>query len=427
MRRFILALSLALSSSIGIFAQAPDRVQLINERDSLKAHLQIQAEDGKVAMADVFRAVSRYNGYDDKELADALPAGKIALQGRTAGWTISAINRVLRPCVHLRADGDVLDIVVDRQSARSWVNRRKSEVRWAWNKIDWRKELPNYGIEMIGELANRENQDIVVLIHGLNSRPADVAGFVPLIEQAGFVAATLRYPNDQPIDESSKLLARELREIASQYPSRNVRLVAHSMGGLVARGAVETDLDPGNVTQLIMVGTPNYGSSLARVATFMDCYEFCTSSHYRRTSVFVESVSDGLGEATADLAPNSVFLDRLNHLPRNPRIRYSILLGTKGPMEPEEMAEIRRIVRNCSHGNRYLRFASSKLNASLEDLDEVIRGQGDGVVSCRRGRLAGVQDIIELPFSHAGVLHPDSKSSQSAHTEILRRLRKGTN
>ena len=154
----------------------------------------------------------------------------------------------------------------------------------------------------------------------------------------------------------------------------------------------------------------------------MDCYEFFTSAEHRRAGVLVESVSDGLGEATADVSPGSVFLDRLNAHPRNTNVRYTILLGTSGPMEVDEMDSLRTTVREYTDNNRFMRFVSSKLNNALNDLDEVVNGKGDGAVSCERGKLADVDDVIELPFSHASVLNPNADSSRQAHEIILNRL-----
>lgn len=421
--RFWVVVFLALTTGM-LYSAEPDRVELHREVDTLESRLVVQAVDGEIALADVFRAVSRFHGYDDGELQSALPGGAIALHGRAAGCTISTLNRILKPCVHITPRSDSLEITIDRTSARQWVNRRKESVRWAWQQIDWRRDPPNYGIEFSSPPGDGPLRDIVVLVHGLNSRPEDVAGFVATIERAGHVAAAFRYPNDQPIDESSRLLSRELLEFSQTYPDRRIRLLTHSMGGLVARGAVETDMDPGNVVQLIMIAPPNHGSSLAPLATFMDCYEFCTSTARRRSGVLVESVADGLGEATADLAPGSVLLDSLNRRPRNPNIHYTILLGTAGAMSSEEMESLRTTVREYSDGNRYVRFVTSKLNRSLAGLDEVVSGKGDGVVSCQRGKLAGVADIVELPFSHAGVLGQQTSAAREAHGVVLSRLRK---
>ena len=418
--RFLLFVCCLLGAGTTFAHEPVDRVQVTENRDTLEMHLRVDADQGQVDLADVLRAVARYNGYDDSELTSLLPTGKIALHGRTARWSIAAANRVLRPCVQVRAHAEQLNITVNRESARHWINDCKSDVRWVWDQVDWRSQAPDYGIRIHAEW--RDDSDIVVLVHGLNSRPEDLCGFHELVKQAGMACASFRYPNDQPIDESSKLLAAELARLGRAEPNRKIRLLTHSMGGLVARGVIETELDPGNVEQLIMVAPPNHGSGLAPVAVFMDCHEFFTSPDYHRTQVFVESVSDGLGEATADLSPGSVFLDRLNRRPRNPRVVYTILLGTAGPMREEEMSRLRETVRDYTDDTRVMRFVSSKLVHTLDSLDEVVDGKGDGVVSCERGRLAGVRDVVELPFSHASVLGGESAATYYAHQAILDRL-----
>ena len=136
----------------------------------------------------------------------------------------------------------------------------------------------------------------------------------------------------------------------------------------------------------------------------------------------MESVADGLGEATSDLEPNSVFLDELNHRPRNENVKYSIVLGTGGPMEETEMTKIREKVRTASDRNRFTRFAASKLNGALDNLDEVVSGRGDGAVSCERGRLNGVKDVAQFPFSHSGILNPNAEGSNAAFAFIASRL-----
>ena len=400
--------------------QPVDRVEVVDDRANLLKQLNIDIKDGEVAVADIFRGISRMNGYDDTELRELLPAGRISIDNEGARWAIGAINKVMRPCMRVDAGGETLQITVDREKAQQWINNCKADVRWAWNKVDWRSETPNYGIQIIGD-ADREN-DLVVIVHGMNSRPEDLVSFIPVIDAVGLVPAAIRYPNDQPISDSAELLSKELRHLKKKYPTKKIRLLTHSMGGLVSRAVVETDLDPGNVSQLVMISPPNQGSSLARVATFMDCYEFFTSAHHRRAGILVETVSDGLGEAAADLEPHSVFLDKLNARPRNPNVRYTILLGTQGPMSADEMQSLQDTVRDYTDNNRFVRFASSKLNSALKNLDEVVEGKGDGAVSCERGKLQGVKDTVELPYSHANVLNPENAATKKVHAIIIDRL-----
>lgn len=414
-----------------LFAQDVDRVEVINDRKNLVTELRIGADDaGVVALSDVFRAVSRYSGFDDAEIRGALPQGNIKLDGTAARWTIRAFNRVMRPCVEARTEQDALRITVDRVAAQQWMHDCKKDFRWAWSKIDWRSAPPEYGLEMLRVASDTSvdetgpARDLVVLIHGLNSYPEDLEALVPLAQAAGHDVATLRYPNDQPVIDSARLLAGELHRIRTQDPNRRIRLLTHSMGGLVARAVIESDFDPGNVRQLIMIAPPNQGSSLASVATFMDCYEFFTSVKQRRAGALVEFVSDGLGEATTDITPHSVFLDRLNGYERNPNVAYSILVGNGGPMDEVELDEIRQAVHDYTDSYGFTRFVSSKLSRALDNLDEVVAGKGDGAVSCERAKLNGVRDVVELPFSHASILNPAAKHSPEAHSLIQDRLAK---
>lgn len=410
-------------------AKDVDTVQVIEDRENLVTKLRIEADaDGNVAMSDVFRAVSRYSGFDDAEIKEALPKGRINLHGKTACWSIRVFNRVMRPCVEATREPDALRVEVDRLATQKWMHDCKKDFRWAWSKFDWRSERPEYGLQMISASAEQnpantnDSADLVVLIHGLNSYPDDLMGLVSVAQAASHDVASLRYPNDQPVMDSALLLANELHRISIRSPNRKVRLLTHSMGGLVARAVVESDLDPGNVSQLIMIAPPNQGSSLAGVASFMDCYEFCVSANQRRLGALVEFVSDGLGEATADITPGSVLLDRLNRYDRNPNVSYSILVGTGGPMDEQELDELRQTVRDYTDNYRITRFFSSKLNRALNDLDEVVAGKGDGAVSCERASLEGVSDVLEFPFSHASILNPRAEHSSAAHAVIRARL-----
>ena len=91
-------------------------------------------------------------------------------------------------------------------------------------------------------------------------------------------------------------------------------------------------------------------------------------------------------------------------------------------LKPAEAASLRRNFRSFSDHGAYLRFAASKINAALADLDEVVDGLGDGVVSLKRGQLAGVDDVVTLPFSHQSVLDQRLDSSRTAYHVIQQRL-----
>ena len=306
---------------------------------------------------------------------------------------------------------------------RDSINAAKAKVRSVWKRMDCRSEADEFGIELLPGSRHDLGNDFVVLVHGLNSRPEELVGLLSAIPPTQFIRATFRYPNDQPIIESAALLSAELSRLYALFPDRRIRLIAHSMGGLVSRCVLEfPELDPGNVDQLIMLGTPNQGSTLAHVAMFMDCYEYCFSKERRNAAAFVSSVTDGLGEASADLKPGSSLLQRLNARQRNEAVRYTILLGTGGPMSQSGMSQLRRDAARYTNYLGWFRFTTAKLNRALNDLDEIVAGKGDGAVSVDRGRLAGVTDTVVLTFDHMSVLSPALPASREAHAVIRDRL-----
>jgi pimeloyl-ACP methyl ester carboxylesterase len=206
-----------------------------------------------------------------------------------------------------------------------------------------------------------------------------------------------------------------------------IALVTHSMGGLVARAAVEdAELDPGNVARLVMIAPPTHGSMFAHASFGTDLWEHWIArrdaSAWRR---FRDSVTDGLGEASDELVPGSPFLTRLNERPRNPRIRYAIFLGTHAAMSESEFGALRWALRKAMEEEHIGRLAG-RVDHVAEDLDEVVEGRGDGVVALKRGRLDGVDDVVLLPFDHFNCTDEpgpgDDDAVRQLQTELLARL-----
>lgn len=279
---------------------------------------------------------------------------------------------------------------------------------------------PSYGLRSLATSRPTRHNKIVVFVHGFNSRPEDLAALTHEARAAGLRCVTFRYPNDQAVARSAKMFAEEL----ASYRGK-VCVVTHSMGGLVAREAIENrELDPGNVNQLIMITPPNHGSQLARVAISMDLVEYVMSKDRRSESGFVYgSILDGLAEAPEDMHPNSDFLKQLNARPRNPQVRYTIVLGTEGPIHPQLFAGTRHCLSQLSARCSWLNKAKSTLKTSLPELDELIDGRGDGLVSVRRGRLSGVDDLIIGEFDHTEILSgKPGPAALNARKQILARL-----
>ena len=97
---------------------------------------------------------------------------------------------------------------------------------------------------------------------------------------AAALAATplaLRYNSGLPISHNGALLARQLEQLVAHWPVPLTQLdvLAHSMGGLVIRSAVQSARDqdlqwPRRLGHLVFLGTPHHGAPLERAGHGVD-------------------------------------------------------------------------------------------------------------------------------------------------------------
>ena len=297
---------------------------------------------------------------------------------------------------------------------------------WLRTKMVRDTDLSNYGLVLDDQWQQADAaRPVVIVVHGYNSRPERNKPMLEAVHQAGFPCGAFAYPNDYTIAASAGLLSSELRQFARQHPQRRVVLVCHSMGGLVARACVEDPRsDPGNVERLIMIAPPTSGTAIAHFAMGTDVWEHWLSRRdggpWQRVH---DSVVDGLGEAADELCPGSEFLDELNSRPRNPRVHYTVILGTGARMTESEMEWIRESVVRKLAKVPGAEGGARRLDTLLNDLDELVEGKGDGVVAVARGRLDGVSDTLVLPFGHLSVTgEPATAVVRKVQSAVIERL-----
>lgn len=419
--------------------QDGSRISIQREPDLSLTSITIQAQEGRVAWSDVLRGLARAKGFDDDALDGLLPRSSVKLLSFSTAITLAVLDQVLGRGVRLsilpapqpKAEPHIV-ITLDRDALLASRRRFKALLRRAFrralNPFDLRADVPA-GLELEdGWDRAPAGKALVIIVHGYQSTPERLDSFLEDVRGLGLPAGVLRYPNDQPVEQTAAMLARELADVSKRQPERAVALVATSMGGLVARAVVEDPKrDPGNVRQLILVGTPNHGSQLAHFGFALELWEHLSVKEKREpVERFYRAVEDGLGEARADLRPGSAFLRALNDRPRNPRVRYSLLLGS-GALLPESALELARVsIRRAGERNRFVRFFGAKVDTYLADLDEVVAGKGDGAVAIKRGRLAGVADTVILPFDHLSMLSRlPSAGNRAVKAAVLARLREG--
>ena len=237
------------------------------------------------------------------------------------------------------------------------------------------------------------DRNTVVLIHGLDDPGKIWRSLAPELIKSDFNVWRMEYPNDQPIVESAQLFFRELKTFRQQGID-SISIVGHSMGGLVSREMLtnpaigyKTALKTGAVPivgSLIMVGTPNHGSQMARFRVFSELRDQL-GRITKGESTWLSGIFDGAGEAKIDLLPNSRFLTELNARPHPQGVDMLVIAGITSPWTEKDIqrwiGNLRNNVPEDFHG---------QIDALSKDMIAMTHGLGDGLVTVDSARLEGV-------------------------------------
>lgn len=187
---------------------------------------------------------------------------------------------------------------------------------------------------------------IVLLVHGLDEPGGIWDQLAPALADRGHTVARFDYPNDQAAANSATLLLVTLDGL-TRADVTHADIVAHSMGGLVARDALtrpgRPDASSITVPTLICLGTPHAGSPWAAwqpVAELREQVQRLAESDDRALHHLFGADHDGHGEAAVDLTPGSAFLTDLDarNWPATTRVVCVVGVATgSGPVDPASL------------------------------------------------------------------------------------------
>jgi pimeloyl-ACP methyl ester carboxylesterase len=136
------------------------------------------------------------------------------------------------------------------------------------------QEIPNAGSKLL------------VVLHGLcmndlqwtSQTDGESVNHATVIEKAlGYTPVYLRYNSGLHVSKNGHELARQLENLLASWPVpvTCLSLISHSMGGLVARSAVESATQSGfawpkHLKHLVFLGTPHHGAPLERAGNWID-------------------------------------------------------------------------------------------------------------------------------------------------------------
>lgn len=252
--------------------------------------------------------------------------------------------------------------------------------------------LRRFDIHLDPALLPRPNSKTVVLVHGLDEPGNIWMNLAPQLHRRGFDVWIMRYPNDQPIVDSAQLLFDHLKMLPLAGVQQ-VALVCHSMGGLVSRElltspivAYDLAIQHGQVppvVALVMVGTPNHGSELARFRIMTEFRDQLVQLARGETN-WLGGILDGAGEAKIDLLPGSRFLTSLNARPNPPGVKMLVIAGIASPWSEKQVDTF------IAGLHKRRPAASETILADLKrSLVSLTNNLGDGLVTVDSTRLDG--------------------------------------
>ena len=202
---------------------------------------------------------------------------------------------------------------------------REGNVHVVWGVQTWRQPWPYYDIYYKRSLSTSPP---VLLVHGIYSDDRIWDNVERNLTREGWsvyrLGQVLNRPGFDPNNGPIRLLSYQLRDaiqrVKQQTGALKVTVVAHSMGGLVARFYIKSDLYRNDIDKLITLGTPNEGAPIAgnRAA---DLFGLLLGIFGNNTSIF--------GAAREEMTPNSEFLNELNSNYITRGIEHTEVAGTE--------------------------------------------------------------------------------------------------
>ncbi len=337
---------------------------------------------------------------------------------RMDGWrgaaTCLALRRALGDGCEVELGADHLRVSWDVTAAAERRAQMRERLSTLLTGLVGEEPAAGWGIR-VPEGVLPEDRRPVLLLHGVDAGQETIGPLAAALEDAGYTVWPFLYPNDDSIAHSAGLLATELRRLHERLGPFRLLIVAHSMGGLVARAYIEDDaLYGGDVDLLVQIATPNAGADLARLRVVHEIQQhgllggLASDPENGVPRRWLASIRDGLGQAGDDLTPGSNFLRELNARPRREGVRYAIVAGCRGILTPEQVTSLTQAAAEAAALRRGT--ACGELLAlvaqELPRMPELVHGAGDGVVSLDSARLPGAHAWIPIRATHCALLRP---------------------
>ncbi|QJR15729.1 alpha/beta fold hydrolase [Usitatibacter palustris] len=108
----------------------------------------------------------------------------------------------------------------------------------------------------------------VLFVHGINGTPANFSYLIEHLDRTRFQPWVYYYPSGAHLGNVARHLDQSIVKLSLRHDVRRIAVVAHSMGGLVARGFVlqhQGRADPTQIVAFVTISTPWNGHAAAEL------------------------------------------------------------------------------------------------------------------------------------------------------------------
>lgn len=138
----------------------------------------------------------------------------------------------------------------------------------------------------LGEQIPNATPKLLLVIHGLcmndlqwntQQQGKNINHAITLASALGYTLVYVRYNSGLHVSENGHDLARQLEALVTRWPTAlaQITVLAHSMGGLLARSALHVASQSGlqwpqHLKNIVFLGTPHHGAPLERAGNWVD-------------------------------------------------------------------------------------------------------------------------------------------------------------
>lgn len=183
---------------------------------------------------------------------------------------------------------------------------RKNASTGLWNPLEFLQNVGG-GIYMLEKF--KENKTAILFIHGMSGTPKDFEYIIKNINKNKFQSWVYYYPSGLNLNYSVDILNSVMDYIKLEYQVKELIIIAHSMGGLLARGFINIYDGDIKLSKLITISTPWKGQKLAK-----------NSLKYKKY----------LPPSFSNMVPDSAYQKRVLNKRFPKDLEHSLLFGYKG-------------------------------------------------------------------------------------------------